>query len=65
MSALYPKALPSSYRPTSLLGSDRKVVRKDFPTRILKEVSERDLLRNEQFWIVIQTQHFATTRPPR
>jgi hypothetical protein len=42
-------ALPSSYRPISLLDTIGKLFEKILLARILKEVSERGLLRDEQF----------------
>jgi hypothetical protein len=42
-------ALPSSYRPISLLDTIGKLFEKILLSRILKEVSERGLLRDEQF----------------
>jgi hypothetical protein len=42
-------ALPSSYRPISLLGTIGKVFEKILLSRILSEVSRRGLLRDEQF----------------
>jgi hypothetical protein len=42
-------ALPSSYRPISLLDTSRKVFEKIRLRRILTEVSERGLLRDKQF----------------
>ena len=53
-------ALPSSYRPISLLDTIGKLL-----SRILCEVSGRGLLRNEQFWSRPQKRHFVTARPPR
>jgi hypothetical protein len=42
-------ALPSSYRPISLLDTIGKVFEKILLSRILSEVGERGLLRDEQF----------------
>jgi hypothetical protein len=42
-------ALPSSYRPISLLGTIGNLFENILLARILKEVSERGLLRDEQF----------------
>jgi len=42
-------ALPSSYRPISLLDSIGKLFEKILLARILHEVSERGLMRDEQF----------------
>jgi hypothetical protein len=42
-------ALPSSYRPISLLDTIGKLFEKILLTRILHEVAERGLLQNEQF----------------
>ena len=42
-------ALPSSYRPISLLDSIGKLFEKIVLARILHEVSERGLMRDEQF----------------
>jgi hypothetical protein len=42
-------ALPSSYRPISLLDAIGKIFEKIFLSRILHEVGERRLLRDEQF----------------
>jgi hypothetical protein len=42
-------ALPSSYRPISLLDTIGKLFEKILLARILKELSERDLLRDKQF----------------
>jgi hypothetical protein len=42
-------ALPSSYRPISLLDTIGKIFEKILLARILQEVSERGLLRDEQF----------------
>jgi hypothetical protein len=42
-------ALPSSYRPISLLDTIGRLFEKILLARILKEVSERGLLRDEQF----------------
>jgi hypothetical protein len=42
-------ALPTSYRPISLLDTIGKLLEKILLARILKEVSERGLLRDEQF----------------
>jgi len=42
-------ALPSSYRPISLLDTIVKLFEKILLTRILHEVKVRGLLRNEQF----------------
>jgi predicted transcriptional regulator len=42
-------ALPSSYRPISLLDTIGKVFEKILLSRILSEVNERGLLRNELF----------------
>ena len=42
-------ALPSSYRPISLLDSIGKLFEKILLARILQEVSERGLMRDEQF----------------
>jgi hypothetical protein len=44
-------ALPSSYRPISLLDTIGKVFEKILLSRILSEVNERGLLRDEQFGI--------------
>jgi hypothetical protein len=41
--------LPSSYRPISLLDNVGKLFEKILLTRVLREVSERGLLRDEQF----------------
>jgi len=42
-------ALPSSYQPISLLDAIRKLFEKILLSRILHEVSERGLMRDEQF----------------
>jgi hypothetical protein len=42
-------ALPSSYRPISLLDTVGKLFEKILVARVLREVSERGLLRDEQF----------------
>jgi len=42
-------ALPSSYRPISLLETTGKLFEKILLTRILNEVSDRGLMRHEQF----------------
>jgi len=42
-------ALPSSYRPISLLDTIGKLFEKILLARILHEVSERDLMQDEQF----------------
>ena len=42
--------LPSSCRPKILLHTIGKLFEKILLTRILTEVSERGLLRDEQFW---------------
>jgi hypothetical protein len=41
---------PSSYRPISLLDTVGKLFEKILLTRVLREVNERGLLRDEQFW---------------
>jgi hypothetical protein len=41
--------LPSSYRPISLLDTVGKLFGKILLTRVLREVNERGLLRDEQF----------------
>jgi hypothetical protein len=41
--------LPSSYRPRSLLDTAGKLYEKILLARVLREVSERGLLRDEQF----------------
>jgi hypothetical protein len=41
--------LPSSYRPISLLDTVGKLFEKILLARVLREVNERDLLRDEQF----------------
>jgi hypothetical protein len=41
--------LPSSYRPISLLDTISKLFEKTLLSRVLKEVKERRLLRDEQF----------------
>jgi hypothetical protein len=47
-------ALPSSYRPISLLETIGKIFEKILLFRILHEVSERGLLRDEQFGFRLQ-----------
>ena len=42
-------ALPSSYRPISLLNTVRKVFEKILLSRIMEEIKYRGLLRDEQF----------------
>jgi hypothetical protein len=42
--------LPSSYRPVSLLDTVSKLFEKILLSRVVPEVNERGLLRDEQFW---------------
>jgi hypothetical protein len=43
-------ALPSSYRPISLLETTGKLFEKFLLSKVPKEVNESGLLRDEQFW---------------
>jgi hypothetical protein len=56
-------ALPSSYRPISLLDTIGKIVEKILLSRILHEVGERGLLRDEQF--EFRPKHSTSLQPAR
>ena len=57
-------ALPSSYRPISLMDTIGKIFEKILLARILHEVSVRGLMRDEQFGFRPR-QHIAAAGPPR
>jgi hypothetical protein len=57
-------ALPKSYRPISLLDSIGKLFQKILLGRILHQVSDRGLIRDEQFGFSTQASHVLAAGPP-